>query len=319
MSEIHKDYLIRPVDTRRDLLSIADLIELCFGNQMDQDGRDYVQQIRRAARDIRYIRWIPGSGEQISLPLHGYVCEIDKKIVGNLTLIPSIYQNRWNYLIANVAVDPDYRRRGIGRELTETALAHVQDHYAHSAWLHVRDDNFIARNLYESLGMLERAHRTTWQSCQDGLFNNGLPEFSISRRIRSNWELQNYWLSLTYPPEVIWNLPINLSRFKPGFWSELARFINNDQIIHWSVYLNKELTGVMTWEPSHLNSDMLWLATNPLFEEPVILKLLVHARHILSKSRSLQINYPAGQAESAFRQAGFEKLNTLIWMEKRFR
>jgi len=41
---------IRPVDPRRDLLAIADLIEICFMDQMDEEGREYVRQIRHAAQ-----------------------------------------------------------------------------------------------------------------------------------------------------------------------------------------------------------------------------------------------------------------------------
>lgn len=310
---------LRPIDTREDLLPVADLIELCFGDQMDQDGREYIRQIRRAAKDIRYQRWVPGSGERISLPLHGYVWEEDGILVGNLTLIPVNYQNRWNYLIANVAVHPDFRRRGIARHLTEMALHHVESHKAHSAWLHVRHDNFPAINLYQSLGLQERAERTTWQSKPETLNENSNHHFLVTRRSSSDWSLQNKWLNRVYPPEVTWNLPFRVARFKPGFWPEMVRFLNNDRMLHWSAYLDRKLTGVVSWEPGHLNSDTLWLAVDSTFEESTVYSLLTHSRKYLARNRTLQVNYPAGHADAAFFQAGFEKLNTLIWMEKRFR
>jgi hypothetical protein len=35
--------------------------------------------------------------------------------------------------------------------------------------------------------------------------------------------------------------------------------------------------------------------------------------------RPLSVNYPAGKAEEAFQKAGYDPLNTLIWMEQRFK
>ena len=63
------------------------------------------------------------------------------RIVGNLSLIPFVRRGHVVYLIANVAVHPDYRRRGIARQLTQTALDYLRQRGVSSAWLQVRDDN----------------------------------------------------------------------------------------------------------------------------------------------------------------------------------
>jgi ribosomal protein S18 acetylase RimI-like enzyme len=310
---------IRPVDIRHDLPAIADLIEVCFGEQMDEDGREYIRQIRRASMDRRYLRWLVGAGERVSYPLHGYVWVEDKKIIGNLTLIPHYYNGQWYYLIANVAVEPSQRKQGIGRKLTEKALQHIRDHGAHAAWLHVRDDNEIAYKLYLSLGMVERARRTTWQSGSKQSFNPSDTEFLITPRSRTDWEAQIKWLNMAYPPEVTWNLPLQLARFNPGFWSSLLRFLNGEEIQHWSVYHAKELVGVVTWEPNRQSSNTLWMAINPVWQQEATYALLTYIRHRFPEFRQFQANYPDGQAVEAFQQAGFEPLHTLIWMEMRFR
>lgn len=310
---------LRRVDIRRDLLPVADLIDLCFGSQMDQDGREYVQQIRRAAKDSRYLRWTPGAGEQVPLPLNGYVWEEGKRIVGNLTLIPNYYKGHWYYLIANVAVHPDFRRHGIARQLTETALQHVRDHNAHAAWLHVREDNLTAQELYRSLGMVERVRRTTWQSSSKIPPEAPPKEIAITRRVKSHWRFQNKWLNAAYPQEIVWNMPLQPSRFDPGLWASLLRLLHNEQIQHWSAIYQNELAGIVTWEPSRHSADMLWLAANPKMEQKAIQALLTRLRQIFSMEHPFQTNYAAGQAEDAFFQAGFEKANTLIWMEMKFR
>ena len=154
---------LRPLDVRTDLASIADLIELSFSDHMDAEGRDYIRYIRRVAQNNSLIRWVPGAAELVSLPLHGYVWQEDNRIIGNLSLIPFFFQNHWIYLIANVAVHPDYRRQGIGRKLTLRAIEHIRKHEVSEAWLQVRDDNSGAYQLYRSLGFVERTRRTTWQ------------------------------------------------------------------------------------------------------------------------------------------------------------
>ena len=41
---------LRPLDPRKDLNGVADLIDICFDFHMDEDGREYVRQIRRVAQ-----------------------------------------------------------------------------------------------------------------------------------------------------------------------------------------------------------------------------------------------------------------------------
>ena len=180
---------IRPLDIHRDLLPVADLIELCFSSTLDPDGREYLRHIRKAAADPAYLRWIPGAYERVSTPLYGYVWEQDHRIVGNLSLIPILKGGRWLYLIANVAVHPDYRRRGIARDLTMRALEHVHEHHVSSAWLQVRDDNTSAYNLYCSVGFIERSRRTTWISKMSATPSSAAGVRITSRR-PEDWILQ---------------------------------------------------------------------------------------------------------------------------------
>ena len=100
---------IRPLDPRRDLGQVADLVELCFKNTLDPDGKDYIRQMRKAARNPMV--GLTGSA-LVSGPtqMRGYVWEEDSKIVGNLSLIPFYQRLQKIYLIANVAVHPENRR-----------------------------------------------------------------------------------------------------------------------------------------------------------------------------------------------------------------
>jgi [ribosomal protein S18]-alanine N-acetyltransferase len=59
--------------------------------------------------------------------------------------------------IQNVTTAPDYRRRGLARELLQHVLVLAGD--CHFATLEVREGNFAARVLYESLGFVEVGRR----------------------------------------------------------------------------------------------------------------------------------------------------------------
>lgn len=310
---------IRRLDVHRDLNAIADLIELCFATHMDSDGREYLRQIRRAANDHDYLRWTDGPGERISLPLHGYVWEEDYRVVGNLSLIPFFWRARWLYMIANVAVHPDYRQRGIAKKLTQKALQHIRERNAQSAWLQVRNDNSVAYQLYLSLGFIERAWRTTWQSSPNTIsLSEPQPGISIQARRNEDWPRQRAMLQEIYPDEVAWNLGFQATQFAPSIWRSFLRLIHGDSIEHWVVRSYRELIGAVTWEPGRYNMDTLWIATSTVWEDLAIQSLLPYIRRGMTNEHILSVNYPAGHAENAFKDAGFQKHNTLIWMELRF-
>lgn len=307
---------LRPLDVRRDLMDVADLIELAFASHMDADGRDYVRYIRRVAQNTSLIRWIPGAAERVSTPLHGYVWEEDGKVVGNLTLIPFLNRGRWIYMIANVAVHPDYRQRGIGRELTQRALEHVREHQVSEAWLQVRDDNPVAIHLYEALGFVERTRRSTWQfeNADDRLPPPHDPRVEITRRQNADWPWQARWLEGTYPPEVSWNLSFDWRRLRPGLLRAVMAWMNGERFEHWAARINHQLIGTATWEPGRALTDFLWLGVDPQHEEAAVQALLAYGQTQARPRRFLMVNYPAGRAEWAFTRAGFSLCNTLLWM-----
>ena len=150
---------IRPLNIIYDLPKIADLVELCFKHNMDSEGKRYVQQMRRAGQSSRFLGWASNS-----LPLTGYVWEEEKRIIGNISIIPFRKSKKNTFLLANIAVHPDFRRRGIARLLTQKGVYHARKRRSESIWLQVEDSNLGAIELYETLGFQARARRTTWNA-----------------------------------------------------------------------------------------------------------------------------------------------------------
>lgn len=307
---------IRKLNVRDDLLAVADLIEICFASTLDADGREYLRHLRMSARDAHYLSWLQGAAERLASPFYGFVWEEDHRIVGNLSLIPMYRQGKLIYLIANVAVHPHYRGRGIARQLTQRAITYLQERNVRTAWLQVRDDNPVAIHLYDSLGFKEQARRTTWHTANiPPIPRQPFNGITIHRRRSQAWPQHLSLLQQAYPAEVIWNLPLNYSRLAPGVWSRILSFLHGELREHWEARVGERAVGFISWEPTRSLSDTLWLAVAKEYEEQAVESLLIHARQALMKrGRGLSVNYPAGQASEAFLKAGFVNHQTLIWM-----
>lgn len=85
-----------------------------------------------------------------------FVCEIEDRIVGMVFIIPngnptSVFKSEWSY-IRMLAVDPNYKNLGIGKNLIEKCIEHaIQTNENHIA-LHTSEFMSGARHIYEELG-----------------------------------------------------------------------------------------------------------------------------------------------------------------------
>jgi ribosomal protein S18 acetylase RimI-like enzyme len=309
---------LRPVDTHRDLGAVADLIETCFKDTLDPDGQNYLRHLRDVARFSYLSSWAATMAEDASLlPLSGYIWTEEDRVVGNISLIPFTSLGRRCYLIANVAVLPEYRCRGIATQLTARALQHVRAHHGASAWLQVRDDNPAAIHIYETQGFQERARRTTWFNAQPA------PRFTadgyqLGSRLTAHWPWQRSWLEWMYPAEFSWHLPVNWQAIQPGLKGDFYRFFSFSYPKHWAVADPRKVYGVLTWMHHPGKSDYLLLAAPQDASPAAIQALLIHARKDLSPRRRLSLNIPAGFVDDAIKNAGFSAQQTLIWMEVKF-
>lgn len=317
---------LRPFDPRRDLNQVADLVELCFADTLDQDGYNYLRQMRSAARSSTYMRWAGVLSDRNTMPLSGFVWEEDGQIIGNLSLIPYAGFTYSYSLIANVAVHPNYRRQGIARSLTATAIETARRRRAQTVWLHVRAENEAANSLYRSLGFVQRASRTTWHSkpetnvdlfWRQGNHQSSIEkslEIQIGRRRSSDWDVQRLWLSRLYPASLSWHLALRNTAMQPGAMSFFYKALNNMDMRQWSARRGNRLLGVLAWQASMGYSDHLWLAVDPDGDETGVTPLLSYARKWCSTRRVLSLDYPSGKAIQSIISAGFKEHQTLVWM-----
>ena len=298
---------MRPAHIIRDLSKIADLVELCFHKNMDSEGQRYVQQMRDASNNRRYLQWASSS-----MPMLGYVWEVENKIVGNISIVPF---GKGDFLLANIAVHPDYRRRGIARQLTKRGMQHVRARNAKAIWLHVEEDNNAAIQLYLSLGFQGKALRTTWNASPGLRPQPKARNPRITTKASRFWEQNRQWLAQAYPENLRWYRMPDFQIFRPGLKYWLYRIFVEHDVRQWAIQKDGKLQALLNWIPMHARRSPLWLATAPQADAAALAELLLHARlQLLSQRTQLYIDYPARQHVEAFTQAGFAAQRTLLWM-----
>jgi ribosomal protein S18 acetylase RimI-like enzyme len=306
---------LRALNVLRDMPAVADLIEICFSSTMDKDGKRYVQDMRRTGKDNSFVRWANRAAETTSLPLSGYVWEENGKVVGNASLIPFKHKKQRIYLIANVAVHPDHRRKGIARALTERAIQHAREKKVDNIWLQVREDNPGAIDLYTKLGFIERARRTSWQASTDSHAPTLQTDLAVTGRHPNDWPVQLNWLSRLYPDPLAWHRNWTFTALRPGFWNWLYLLFLDMNIRQWSAIRNNQIQAALSWIP-YGRGESLFAATSEGSDPDAITALLLQARRELSHSYpNLALEFPSGQFDNAIQAAGFKSLRTLIWMQ----
>jgi ribosomal protein S18 acetylase RimI-like enzyme len=306
---------LRPLNIVRDLPGVADLVEKCFADTMDADGRNYIQQMRHAGQDNVFLRWASNAVETVSMPLSGYVWEENGEIIGNVSLIPHRRGRKKYYLIANVAVRPESRKRGIGRALTWAAMEHAKLHHADETWLHVRDDNPVAIGLYLSMGFAELARRTTWQAEPERTPEAENPVKQFTKRSASDWAVQETWLRRLYPETLNWYQPMPWKSLRPGIGPMLYRFMSEIEIKHWVARIDGFPSGMVTWQATAGRNNRLWVAMPEEGNTTILTGLLQHVRHELAWREKISMDFPAGEYIESIKVAGFHPQRTLLWMK----
>ena len=142
---------IRPFDISRDLRAVAELISTAFASELDDRGSAVLREMRTMSHFGGLLGVLNRSTGEFNDLLNGFVWVEQGHVVGNITVQRADkYATRWQ--IANVAVAPGFRGRGISRQLMEVAVDHATRAGGLWAVLQVYEANTVAHRLYISLG-----------------------------------------------------------------------------------------------------------------------------------------------------------------------
>ncbi len=150
----------------RDLAQIADLVELCFVSYLDSNGRAAIREMRMLGQFgplLTPLALLDLMGVGLAM---GNVWRVDGKVVGNVSLYRGGYHPKLGpgWLVANVAVHPDFRRRGMALALMDAALRRVRRYRGRWIALQVDAENEAAYRLYDGMGFETYEMLTQWES-----------------------------------------------------------------------------------------------------------------------------------------------------------
>src|SRR5262249_5258978 len=207
---------LRPVNLRTDLSGMTDLVELCFGPTMDESGRAAVREMRMMAQATSFWMLFRAFNPVVSDLEKGFVWIEDERLIGNVSVAPGHFPRDMGkgFIIANVAVHPDYRRRGLAKAMLEASLELIRAQGGSFAVLQVDADNYGAQRLYTSFGFVEERTFIDWRRPWHARTpprlsqmpfmtmrqpNEWRDEFELARLVRSNSHGGLGWLRPTHP------------------------------------------------------------------------------------------------------------------------
>jgi ribosomal protein S18 acetylase RimI-like enzyme len=307
---------LRPVNSRRDMGAIADLIQDAFDQEMDPVGSRLVRDMRAFSR-AGTLGWLFGKLflPQAAYPM-GFVWEEDGQVVGNASLLRvEGFPHRW--VMANIAVDPAYRRKGIGRALVQASLELAQRRKTKEVLLQVLSSNQVAQVLYASLGFKPLSTRTTWSRSRSQRLPSTMDTGASRLRAEGEWEDQLALSERLHPEGLIWPYPLTSSIFHV---SGLSRFYLQENSQHWVWFDGDRLLGSLTARYSTDRASLRFLlVVDPEvrgeIESPLMSSGLMAYAH---RRVQIMIDYPAGFAQQVFHDLGFQVRRTLTWMQKDF-
>lgn len=304
---------LRPIDPRRDMAHVADLIEIAFSGDLDGTGRRMVREMRMLGR----FGWIGWALSRVLLPPAarplGFVWEEDGHIVGNASLLPvSGHSQRW--VMANVAVLPEYRRRGIAREMVGASDELAMKAGAEAIYLQVERKNEAALSLYRSMGYLPLATRTTWRRPRGLPWSGRIRGQLVRLRRPSEWMEQWALAERVSPEGLIWPYPLEPGYFRPTW---LGRYYGRDAKLH---LVRREAGQLIASLSAHgIGVQRFVLLVDPALQGQIEEGLLSQAlSRVRARQRSIVMDYPADVAVETLRGVGFREERELTWMRNSY-
>lgn len=318
---------LRPIDVTRDLGQVSELIASIFASELGPEATGALRELRTLGRMGPFLMLLQ-HGDNLNDLFGGYVWVESGHIVGNVTIQRAdSYGNRW--IIANVAVHPDYRRRGIARALMEAALEHIAERGGCWAVLQVRANNTAALTLYKRLGFETLFGITDLvRPQQASSLPNGGPPPGLRPLRDDEWHAAYTLATAATPPLAQWWKPIRSHSFQRSPESRLMELV-------WRLLRRKRawrlampgpdgLQAMMTvqaagWWGEHRLSFTVHPQARGRYEQA----LVVHGLQLLDSVRPavVRASHDTEHQEgiAALKATGFVQERTLLTMRKAIR
>lgn len=312
----------RPINLRKDIPKILALLNLVFASQEGEGGH------LLHSTSLTQHSWLTMRLRQLSLGVvPGYVWEESGAIVGNVSLLTT--NRRGRFLIANVAVHPEFRRQGIARHLMETVVQGTRYHGGRELLLQVRQDNEAAIRLYRRLGFKTVGSMTSWYSSFSRFRLLPVPvsdkspdhhgQFFIRPLRRDEWRRAYEVDTAVVAPDLNWPDPTPVDNYKSGPWRWFDNMLSGRRAETWVAETEEgQMAGLATVLSEWSRLHTLALRVLPQWieaEQPLLAKLLRRLQH--GYRRNIRIDHPAGDEYAAglLQRANFVPRRTLTAMK----
>lgn len=308
---------LQPLDVTRHLPGVADLLEECFGEKLDDGGRAFIQDMRWLARFGPFTRL---AGRLLSAPTMwdaGFVWFDSGRIVGTLTTFPTD-PARTTWLVVNVAVHPNHRRQGIARALMQAAVQFAHQHGGTRVDLQVDDDNHGAAQLYHDLGFITLTTHTSWSRPSHALPTvPDAPPAGLRLRTATEWSAEMALAQQAHPHGFTWNHPLQTSDFVRDWRLQVGDLMNGRNFEHWVIAENQELVGGLIVQRNQPDGDRLIVMVHPARRGHLEKTLFLHGlRRLGDRPWPTRMEHPTGDAltTALLQEHGFTPRRTLRWL-----
>ncbi len=298
---------------------MTELMEVAFAEDAAREGRslrDDVAGLKSLLPVLRILMTVRPSFED---KFYTLVRDIDGRFAAAIT-VSQQGNDRQRWYIFNVATHPEFRGRGLARQLITAALSHIRARGGKRVLLDVRSDNVAAYQLYRSMGFLHLETSTTLKGTLSRLPACDWPSNCTVRQLTDAEWLPAFDLEQRLASEATRTVcPVTPDQFQNGPFSRfLQRVISRAQKQHLERWLLDRAGKPIGLAASQLrlagnNPHRVRLSIEPAGADlaPVLLTEAIN-RGVNGTAHSFLIDVPDNSAVIGFlKSIGCEEIETL--------
>lgn len=319
----------RLINLNRDVPQVMKLLELVFGGTLDAEGQRLLSDSTRASQGPAFLWRLNPAASKLAL---GFVWEVNGRIVGNVTLL--ITKTEGRYQVVNVAVHPDFRRRGIARGLMQQVTDMVRQRNGREILLQVDKNNYSAIALYQSLGYEGLGSMTNWQTAVSRLraipptlkpvsgteqSAKTAPTLRIRDLRRAEWAAAYALDRASLPADLNWPELPPPDFYKTSWWGQAVNYVSGRRAESWvAATPQDELVGLVhifsEWGQPHIAQVRIHPAWRGQLERPLTAKMVRRLQDM--PRRNIRLEHPDEDISmnDLLREANFTPRRTLTHM-----
>ncbi|MHA1592352.1 MAG: GNAT family N-acetyltransferase, partial [Candidatus Heimdallarchaeaceae archaeon] len=248
---------MREWDFEKDHENVIKLLGIVFEKELESKGLNVKVVFDEFKAILPLMKFLGIFSKNFKHTLDGFVFENKEgEIVASVNISYSLFY--WE--VAMVATNPDYRRRGLARQLVTASINHAKELGAKLIVLEVLDINEPAYKLYRNLGFVHYDSITRQKLDFSKLIDIptiALPEGYVLRDFDRNKKTnqERYELDMRVTPEDVQVFhPVDRKKyFKPlmiRMVRPIAKFLLKLKRFDWLIYQGETLVGDVSVYPS---------------------------------------------------------------------